>query len=440
VALGDSGVQSVPFGQSDGSYRVESSAGSITITHVNWDGAGSEETIVNQQKLGAVVYENSDTEVAYQGGGVWRKDSAGVARMISPPEFHYRQGALTLPVIEVRGSDSASGSITGRVSREDGWFTQKFPNGETYDDTSQSYANPIEKGYITITVKSEYCEGWKTYFQERTSGEIDSDACSDGKVTLTLNTLNEIEEFDPVPNEGNGLNPQGMKTGHDVTRFDLTLAEDDSGGSKNDFQNMHWSLFFEDDSSSTQFELHLRSDGQCNGNPETFNGDIYASIYYYDDVTDKSEEWESGAVDPTDPNSAFQIDCDTGELYIDFLSDTELTYGDLTSVPGSSGHDAKWYFGSDINDNSVPSTSVTFDRHDNEGNYQVGKSKQLSFLVNHYLSLLAPNFKLVVKDGPGSSSRIDEENSEGYLGYDTKDTGYITYLHISENEIEVEFS
>jgi len=417
VALGDSAVQSVPFEQQDGSYQVDPSAGHITVIQ--------EGSPIYNTDLGALVYENDETRIAYQGGGVWRKDRSGTAQMISPPEFHYRGETLTLPILKFTADpDAAAGATTAAVTQPSppGAFQSIYPDGG-------SRTNPVENGQVKITVQSEYCEGWEEYFRERTEAQIDP--CSGGQeVSVTLVTPNLVGNIEPVPNEGNELQPRGMKQDHNVNQFDLTLKRDGH------FNNMHWSLHSPSDSGNQKFELHIYSDDKCKGNPGTFDGTLDVSIYY-NDGGDKYEGWQKQNIDPS-TNPDFTVNCGSGELTVDFTSDTELTYRNIDMT----GSDNKWQYGNEIKSQTVPA-STTFDQHASDGGrtYNRGSDTEtLDFLINHYLSLLAPNFDLVVADGPGGSSRVDEDASTGNFYYDTGGREYITFLHVTENKITVELN
>ena len=59
-------------------------------------------------------------------------------------------------------------------------------------------------------------------------------------------------------------------------------------------------------------------------------------------------------------------------------------------------------------------------------------------MTNHYLGLLDDEVDLIVKDGPGSSDSIDEGSSSGKLLYEEgAGSRFVTYLHVTENEIVV---
>jgi len=178
VALQEADSQQVDFptGQSE-QYRVVEDTGWMNITWRNQTTGYSEE--VMNMTLGALVYEGENTRIAYQGGGVFRATEAG-GRMISPPEFHYRGGTLTLPAINVTGDAAVGSRLT--VSRSN--VSRRFPTGVG------NSTNPLDNHLVTVTVKSEYYRGWGQYFEERTDGEVEYD---DSKETATLLMVTPIE-------------------------------------------------------------------------------------------------------------------------------------------------------------------------------------------------------------------------------------------------------
>lgn len=169
VALGSSASQEVALGTSS-NYKVNSSAGHMTIRFQ--DGTTPIDT-----SLGAIVYEGEDgQQVAYQGGGVWRSsatDNGSV--MVSPPEFHYQDGTLTLPLVTI-GNDA---SFNGNAVIKPNSTTQRYPN------ITAGNTNPISNGPVTVTVTSEYYRGWGQYFDSRTVGTPTYDH-DNNTVVLTL--------------------------------------------------------------------------------------------------------------------------------------------------------------------------------------------------------------------------------------------------------------
>lgn len=440
TALGDSDTQRVALGGSEGGqYAVRPDSGWLRVVHVNFTEEGDNETIYNAS-LGSVAYRNGDELVAYEGGGVWRTTDRGTS-MVSPPEFHYQAATLTLPVVRVSGTDARSGRTAARITPVTR-ARRVFPNasvdetegenetGAPYDVTDAPYRNPVANGTVVVTVRSAHYRGWAEYFRTRTSGTVtvDDDART---ASIELKTLGLVGFFE-MPREGNSVRVRGVAGSHNVSNYSLTLRANPH------FQNLHWSMYH--DSPGQDFELHVHSDSQCTGG--SYDGELDVSIYY-DDGAGGYEGWQNSSIDPSS-TSAFDVDCSKSPavLTANFTSDTPMTYGDISM----SGDENKWYFGPEIKDGSVDS-EVEFDDHhpddfDADGSpktYNETEAEEMGFLVNHYFSLMSPKFELTVTDGPGGSERVDEGASSGRLDYDAAEgRHYITFLHVTENEIRVD--
>ena len=173
VGLGESGHQRFSLGRvSQGRVDVREDAGRV---HVKIQRNGTNET-VRETSMGAVVYENDGREIAYQGGGVWARQG-DFSRMLSPPEFHYRAETLTFPIINVTGSGAASGDIRGTV-RSDTEAQQWYP-----DDSEEDFDNPLTNGTVYVEIESEYCRGWQSFFERRSQGRVE-DRCGDNKTVI----------------------------------------------------------------------------------------------------------------------------------------------------------------------------------------------------------------------------------------------------------------
>jgi hypothetical protein len=132
-------------------------------------------------------------------------------------------------------------------------------------------------------------------------------------------------------------------------------------------------------------------------------------------------------------------------------SDTEMAYdkSGFSSGSGSGGSEAcngnQWCFGSNINDWSMKN-DVTLDGHGSVGSCEPGTYTRgdtdtgcmLGDIVDHYLSEAGPNVRLHAQTGPGGSNPIQQGPSRGQLLYEESTGGqFVTFLHITENEIEV---
>jgi hypothetical protein len=174
VAHGGSPSQRLRLGVGrNADLRVDEGAGSMRIEVETENG-----TYTNETALGAIVYERGDEVVAYQGGGVWRANADG-ARMVSPPEFHYRGDTLTLPLVTVAGEGELSESVT--VRERDGRPTELFP--------SKNLSNPLLGGNVTITVESEYAEAWGRFFESRTEANVTQLSSEEVQVEIRTKTV-----------------------------------------------------------------------------------------------------------------------------------------------------------------------------------------------------------------------------------------------------------
>lgn len=143
VALGQSEARTVELGTRDGTVRT-TPAGELRLTYE--DGP-----TIHTQTLGEVVYRRGDTVVAYQGGGVWRGTGAE-SRMVSPPEIHFHDGTLTMPLVVVRpgGTDAGDEVVVRRLSQQ--------PN---------LGPGTVQNDVVLLSITSDYYMGWAQYFETR---------------------------------------------------------------------------------------------------------------------------------------------------------------------------------------------------------------------------------------------------------------------------------
>ena len=437
VALGDSDVHTIDFGRSDGTYSVES-GGTITVTHVDYDGSNDEQ--IYHGSLGALVYRNDRSTIAYQGGGVWRSDATG-SRMVSPPEFHYRDGTLTLPVVKTQGSGSVSGRASTTIERAANPFVQAYPDAAaTYPDGDR-YINPVEKGYVKITVESRYAAAWKEYFETRTDGTATySDGGtpndpSDDVATLELLTLGQQGPFD-VPNDqktGGSLEVRGLESSkHSLNQFEYTIYADDHTSSE--FKNLQWSMYAQN--GDRHIELSFPSGQVKCPNPGTNYASMY--IYYTPDDHDTYHSWRTEF--PVVCNDEDGDGDDDPTITIDLTSTQSATY-----TPDGQGSSKLQKFGTQSNGATYDS-SLEFTQHtdpsentypdDPTKTYTDGDTEELIHVIQHYFALMGPNFDLKVQDQQKGASGVDEAPSEGVIYYTGGDS-VVTYLHVSENRVNV---
>lgn len=453
VALSDTATQSVRFGQIDGDYSVEESAGRISVVHVNCgsttdgnivdDGNNDGDEEIYSSELGAVIYRNGDSTVAYQGGGVWRVGQSGQPRLVSPPEFHYRSGTLTLPAIRTKGSGGGGGSVTANIRRTANPFDRTYPvPSQSYSDNdcSRNYDNPLNEGFVVIRVESRYAAGWAEYFRDRTGGTVNyldggtPNDLSDDSVTLELRTLGPQGSF-PMPsdqdNAGGSVPVRGLDTdGHNLDEFKYTIWADDQTNSK--FNNLQWSMWAK--SGNKRLELSFPSGEVSCGDTAT----LY--IYYTPDNHASSHTW-------TVP---FTVDC--GDQDGDGSSDVTLTV-DLTGSKTATyqdqvlGPSQLQKFGTDANNaNSV--SSLVFDQHQSASmdpdqgsslTYTDGSTEDASHVIRHYFAEMGPSFELKVNDQQTGQAGVAENPSGGTILY-SGGGSVVTFMHISENRIEIDLN
>jgi hypothetical protein len=412
VALGRSDSQSVRFGDSRGTYDVRPGDGRIVVVHEDWNGAGGNHELYNET-LGAVVYSNGDREIAYQGGGVWLSDDRGNSRMVSPPEFHYRDGTLTLPIVRVSGSGSASGQASARVT-EATRAQPVFPDAASQYPSGAPYANLVTSGEVTVKVQSRYYRAWADYFRDRTDGDVRTyDTNRTASVTLvSLGTKGWFQ----VPDEGATIDVRGM-TAHTLTAFNVTLRPDNLDSA--DFSNLQWSMYREQ--GDEQFEFHLR---QTSGHGCT--ADVGLTVYYSDDGGATYESWYDA--------DAFSAACedldgdgdDEAYLTAEFTdAAVGLTYTDVSQNQLLHFKPA----------GSLASSATVHDPATGDVTVVAGDTMPVDTLFAHYFTRMGPNFGLTVDDK--NSDTVTEPQSIGYIDY-TGGGNYIAFLHVTDNEIVVE--
>lgn len=168
VALGGADHQQAEVPLSNGeSLVIDEDRGWMNVSA--WNRTTDEyRYTVSNETLGALVYEKDGTTIAYQGGGVWKRERSGGSALVSPPEFHYRASGgqdptLTIPVVVLRGSGSSSGKVRASYDTT----VKKFP-----DPGNPDRMNPLEDIRMQITVHSEFYRAWGTFFEQRVGGSV----------------------------------------------------------------------------------------------------------------------------------------------------------------------------------------------------------------------------------------------------------------------------
>ena len=180
--LGASQSQSTSLNVEGGRLESNPNASWMNVTYEN--PGGGTETLANIT-IGNLRYEQNGKTLAYEGGGVWRSNEGeNFSYMVSSPEFHYRGATLTLPAYNIKSEKVISGSRSSVRIESSNDPELVFPD--------EDLDNPLQKGNVTITIKSNYYKGWESFFGERTTGAIDKVIEDEKKVVFSLEVPTEL--------------------------------------------------------------------------------------------------------------------------------------------------------------------------------------------------------------------------------------------------------
>lgn len=394
VALGDSAVQTIRLGQGQGRYEVDETAGHITVYHEDWNKSNTSDhrEEIYEADLGAVVYENGQTTIAYQGGGVWRHDEDGGSTMVSPPEVHNRQATLTLPIVRVTGKGSSSGhpqATVRSVTRGSPIFPdidgERTERDQQYDSSSEvHYENPISTGNMTVEIESEYCEAWRSFFLKRTEGRVDD--CEDGVVTAQIVALGAQGQFDIAG--GGELSIRGIED-----MEELLIRMDESSRGSSTFNRLDWTMSAEEGDEDISIWFGAADSAKCG---ET----VQVEVSYSNDTED--HKWRNGTAFPLESSN-----CDD-DLYMEAdLLDREVTMQD------ENGSSSFTLDGTTYNSTNQPALGDVIE-------YYLEKMQSIDFSISE-----------------GNNAYIGDTSS-GSIEYEGGGQ-VVTFLHVTENEVGVTF-
>ncbi|MFB6195634.1 MAG: hypothetical protein ABEI80_05645 [Haloplanus sp.] len=411
VALGGAQTQRVSLPASKGRYSVDPTAGTVRVVHRNYSGT-DDATLVSNTTLGAIVYKTGDASIAYQGGGVWRTYADGSVQMVSPPEFHYREGSLTFPIIRIRGSGNVSGATTV-VATSDGGEHPLYPSNGHYPN-GNPYRNPIENGTVEVIVHSEYADGWASYFRTRTDGNVSQPAPD--KVVVELISIGTLGDFQ-MPPESESLSIAGMDDGHSLQDFSFRIRPQDTESSS--FSNLDWSLYAKQ--GQKEFEIHVGGNGA-----NSCGEDVALSIYYSTDGGNTHHGWYSPDYLQTECGEVNGKPADGDEIWVDVDLTNSSAMMNYEKVKNDNVH---FKSGS-----KTLASGVKFDEHpaDPGITYTAGDDENLALITRHYFAEMGPSIDLTVDDG--NSAGIAESGSSGYIYYGGSGR-VVTYLHITEHNV-----
>ncbi|WP_096390413.1 DUF7289 family protein [Halopenitus persicus] len=157
VAIGGTSSRTVDLGLrgNGGTLDVDPESGRLTVEYVDLMDSENRTEITNTS-MGTVVYENGDTTVGYQSGGVWRSDGNG-SMMVSPPEIRFRNETLTMHIVE----SNRGGSVHSDVQ-----IARSGPSVQQYPNSTAGLHNRVEGAIVQVTIESRYYRAWGRYFDD----------------------------------------------------------------------------------------------------------------------------------------------------------------------------------------------------------------------------------------------------------------------------------
>ncbi|MDZ7687353.1 MAG: archaellin/type IV pilin N-terminal domain-containing protein [Halobacteriales archaeon] len=176
ASIGTAENESLTFNFEDGQLRSDSNTTTLTV---KLDG-----NTLYDKNVGKIEYTKSSESIAYEAGGLWRRDALNDGSfMVKSPDFDFDGETLTLPVYNVTTDVGYSGSQTLSVRAGD--VTREFPDTEE---------NPVN-GNVNVTVQSDYYAAWSRYFEDEFNAtvSVDDSANEVEAELLALRTPNEID-------------------------------------------------------------------------------------------------------------------------------------------------------------------------------------------------------------------------------------------------------
>ncbi|MDP2216241.1 MAG: hypothetical protein Q8J68_03000 [Methanolobus sp.] len=347
--------------------------------------------------MGKVRYYSGNRVIAYEGGGVWSRYPEGGTIMVSPPEFHYNGETLTLPIMKVVGNDSIGGSSNVNINvKSSNTPVVLYPN----TTRNTNFTNPLNCDKILIYINSEFYDGWAEYAETLTSTHA----------ILDHKNKTAIIEMDTKPPMGTFPLKHSFKIGklnqsNPEPIYNFSFSFEAVTGDASNFNSVETYVTATAGTKTLNYEIKKTtiefieySDSAVGTNRERWvsTGSPNSTFVIYDDPTNKKKA-----------NSTF-----------DLVSDTyPLKYHNK--------------YGAEFSWDEVSPTTMTPNLTIANGDVQ-----SLNNITQHYMKLLSQEGVMTCTWEQKKNKKINEGASTYTLIYDGGE-GYLTYLHITSNELEV---
>ncbi len=408
VALGETDARRFDLGSvAGGDLRLDEDAGRV---EVRIERENVTEEIYNDS-IGTLEYRGERRDIAMQGGGVWAiQDDRG--RMISPPEYHYRGSTLTFPIVRLTGDQSSPSGGAGVVRRSAG-----DPGAVNATD------NPLQDGTVVVEVQSRYYEGWYDFFSGRADGDVTKD---DANQTTTARLVVPQE----IPLD------RALSTGMGADSF--------TGNSEVDEEEYTTGNSHPSPRSIIESELAY---AEANGDDaaDCFNGSCAAGTYY--------------ASDDDDIDNDVTFDTSEGNITVAIDGDLNVRSHDLLIDDNTTDNQVRYYIAGDLRFQTptigTESSAIEASRTQFYVNGDVAEDSAGGGNAQIDAIIYAPNADLelngnvnirgtVVFNEINVGGNVDIQSDPDLADLTLRVTGGpgqnpITYLHVSENVVEVDF-
>lgn len=391
AVFGDSGMQTIDVNLNGGSLSVmPNGTGRESYVAIKSNNNTFEMVI----PMGKLLYKLGNREVAYEGGGVWSKYPSGSV-MLSPPEFHYSGVTLTLPEVNITGSDSQGGKGVVTVNIGKGVTDILFPLGG-------NRSNPLNYsivGKIYINITSDYYDAWAEYARSLSYTRV---------VANRINKTAEIE-LTIIPNTfgmptsiSNPISMRGVpKHKKPLKNFSFEIY------SFYNFREFDWDIRAK--SKNKELIFHIFKNTLNIGYKQSGkDGETWGTVVY-----------------------PIQTDEIGDYIDIDLLSNTtSITYSNQNV--GSDNAKNCQPFGSKISGISNPDFSWD-DLIINTTNQN--KTQSLYNVTQHYISMLAQDGEINLYQCSPANKHDPEHPSTVTIDYDAE--GDITFLYVTDNRVKI---
>lgn len=353
-------------------------------------------TTIYDNTLGTIHYDLNGLNIGYQDGGIWKSDGKGGSVMISAPDFNYKHETLTLPLMQITGDSSVSGTGDARITTRSNLTPAIiFPKG-----TNNLDSNPIKADQIYVFITSDYYIGWANYINSRTScavrpGDI-YPANKTIKITFNTKPSTGTHPFTP-PIWFRGINTSNENP-IDEFYFNLTNVESNSQIDLRSPQS---------NAPGPYPALHINFQKATGGGTSGIR--IVVNYYLNSSVT---ETFEATKLHYIYPNDTCNIDLLNSSIETEYTSNTKsVTWG--------------------TNNGSFD----TGDYDKNDAVLKVGPS--MDKILQHYISLMAQSHTngFALWKGNDGGQHWSGASSSYTLDYDAENV--VTYMHITNNDIAV---